>query len=48
MIIGRKYLQFLYEVRTLPRFIRIACGAETGKMATIQTYLNRKEQLIYE
>ena len=38
MIIGRKYLQFLHEVRTLPRFIWIDCG--TGNMATIQTYLS--------
>ena len=42
MIIGRKYLQFPHKVRTLPRFIRIDCGTETGKMATIQTYLSSK------
>ena len=36
MFIGRKYLQFLHEVRLLPRFIQIDCGSETGKMATIQ------------
>ena len=42
MILGRKYLQFLQEVRTLPRFIRIDFGAETGKMATIQTNLSSK------
>ena len=38
MIIGRKYLQFLHEVRTLLRFIWIDCG--TGKIATTQTYLS--------
>ena len=42
MIIGGKYLQFIHEVRALPRFIRIDCGTETGKMATIQTYLSIK------
>ena len=42
MILERKYLQFLHEVRTLPRFIRIDCGTETGKMATIQTNLSSK------
>ena len=42
MIIGRKHLQFLHEVRTLPRFIRIDCGTETRKMAAIQTYLSSK------
>ena len=42
MIIGRKYLQFLHKVKTFPRFIRIDCGTETGKMATIQTYLSSK------
>ena len=43
MIIGRKYLQFLHEVRTLSNFIRINFGTETGKMATIKTYLSSKE-----
>ena len=38
----KKYLQFLHEVRTLPRFARIDCGTETGKMATIQSYLSSK------
>ena len=42
MIIGRKYLQFFHEVRTLPIFIRIDCGNDTEKMATIQTYLSSK------
>ena len=42
MCIGRKYLQFLHEVRLLPRFIQIDCGSETGKMATIQIYLSNK------
>ena len=42
MFIGREYLQFLDEVRTLSRFIRIDCGIETGNIATIWTYLNSK------
>ena len=42
MIIGRKYLQFFHEVRTLPIFIGIDCGNDTEKMATIQSYLSSK------
>ena len=42
MIIGRKYLQFHHDFRTLPRFIRFDCGTATRKMATIQTYLSSK------
>lgn len=42
MIIGRKNIQFLQEVRSPPKFMRIDCGTETGMMATIQTYLSTK------
>ena len=42
MIIGRKYLQFFHEVRTLSRFIRNDCGSETGEMVTTYTYLSCK------
>ena len=42
MIIGRKYFQFLHEVRTLQRFIRIDCGTETRKIVAIQTDLSSK------
>ena len=38
-IIGKKYLEFLYATQTLPRFLQIDRGTETGKMATIHTYL---------
>lgn len=38
-IIGKKYLEFLYATRTLPRFLRIDKDTESGKMATIHTYL---------
>ena len=42
MIIGRKYLQFLHEVRALLRFIQNDCGSGTGEIVTIYTYLSCK------
>ena len=42
MIIGRIYLQFLHEVRTLSRFIRNDCGSEIGEMVITYTYLSCK------
>ena len=42
MIIGRKNIQFLQEVRSPPKFLRIDYGTETGMMTTIQTYLSAK------
>ena len=42
MIIGRKNIQFLQEVRSPPKFLRIDYGTETGMMTTIQTYLSTK------
>lgn len=32
-------MEYLYRTEVLPRFLRIDKGTETGKMATIQTYL---------
>ena len=39
LIVGKKYLEYLYKSETLPRFLRIDKGTETGNMATIHTYL---------
>lgn len=38
-IIGRWYLEYLYETRRMPAFIRMDKGTETGVMATMQCYL---------
>ena len=40
--IGNKwYLEYLFESRKLPDFMRMNCGTETGIMATMQSYLRR-------
>ena len=39
LIVGKKYLEYLYKSEMLPRFLRIDKGTETGKMATIHCYL---------
>lgn len=41
-VIGKRYLQYLYETKTLPRYLRIDKGTETGKMCTIHAYLANK------
>ena len=41
-VIGRKYFEFLYEYKHMPRFIRLDKGSETGKMATMQVYLTNQ------
>ena len=38
-VVGRWYLEHLKSTRTLPSNIRIDCGSETGKLATIHAYL---------
>lgn len=38
LVIGKMYLQYLFETKTLPRYWRLDRGTETGKMATIDTY----------
>lgn len=40
-LIGRWYLEHLYECRTVPAYLRIDKGTETGVMATMQAYLRR-------
>ena len=39
-IIGRRYFDFLYETRKLPKFMRVDKGNETGKMAAMHTALS--------
>ena len=40
-IIGRWYLEHLYETRVMPSFIRVDKGTETGVMATMHAFLRR-------
>ena len=40
-VIGKWYLEYLYESRVIPAYIRIDKGTETGVMATMQCYLRR-------
>ena len=44
-VIGKRYLQYLVRTGTLPRYLRIDKGTETGKMCTIHTYLASKLDL---
>jgi hypothetical protein len=41
-VIGLWYLEFLYEAKKIDSKIRIDKGTETGKMATLHTYLRSK------
>lgn len=38
-IVGRWYLEYLYETRTIAAFLRMDKGTETGVMATMHTFL---------
>lgn len=40
-IIGRWYLDYLYETRILPSMLRLDKGTETGIMATMHAYLRK-------
>jgi hypothetical protein len=40
-LIGRFYLDYLYESRMIASKIRIDKGTETGKMATLHAFLRR-------
>ena len=42
-IVGNFFLQYLVESRTLPCYIRLDRGTETGLMATMQCYLRQKQ-----
>ena len=39
--IGRWYLEYLYETRVLPWYLRLDKGTETGTMATMHAYLHQ-------
>ena len=41
-IIGRWFLEYLYETRTLPAYLRIDKGTETVIMSAMQAYLRQK------
>ena len=43
-LIGRWYLDYLYEYRILPNYIRVDKGTETGTMATIHSFLRRHHE----
>ena len=38
-IVGRWYLEYLYETRTIAEFLRMDKGTETGVMATMHSFL---------
>ena len=40
-VIGRWYLEYLYETKVIPSMIRLDRGTETGTMATIHAFLRR-------
>lgn len=39
LVIGQLYTELLHKMKMAPRFLRMDKGTETGKMATIHTYL---------
>lgn len=41
-LIGRWYLEYLYESRSLPAYLRIDKGTETGIMATMHAFLRQE------
>ena len=45
-VVGKMYLRHLFETKALPRYLRIDRGTETGKMATIHTYLVNKSGIM--
>ena len=45
-LIGRWYLEYLYESRIMPAYLRIDKGTETGIMATMQAYLRRNDNTL--
>lgn len=40
-IIGRWYMEYLYETKTISSMLRLDKGTETGTMATIHAFLRR-------
>lgn len=47
-VIGNLFLNYLKESLILPNYLRVDRGTETGKMATMQTYLANELQLFDE
>jgi hypothetical protein len=45
-IVGKKYLEYLYQEKMMPLYLRIDKGTETGKMATLHVYLVNKYDVI--
>ena len=43
-LIGRLYLEYLFISRSLPRYLRMDRGPETGVVATMQTFLRRNHE----
>lgn len=42
-LIGRWFLEYLYECRKVPCYLRMDKGTETGVMATMQSYLRQDD-----
>jgi len=47
-IIGKWYLEYLYQTRILPSFLRVDKGTETGVMATMHSWLRQNHNDIDE
>jgi hypothetical protein len=45
-IVGKKYLEYLYQEQIMPSYLRIDKGTETGKMATVHVYLVNKYEVM--
>ena len=43
-LIGRWYLEYLYELKVMASYIRIDKGTETGTMATMHAVLHRNDE----
>ena len=48
LVIGKLYLDLLYNTRMVSRFLRMDKGTETGKMAAMHTYVMAKNDLFDE
>lgn len=46
LVIGRWYLEYLYESRMMPTYLRVDRGTETGIMATIHAYLHDNHSIL--
>ena len=46
VVIGRWYLEYLYESRMMPTYLLIDHGTETGVMATIHAYLHDNHNIL--